>query len=73
MKRFSYNSKDLKVILRHSFVLGAGSILSFAGNTTPIQQTKRPLAGYRSDAASIRGDWSRVGKQLMWATKSITK
>lgn len=72
--RCNYSDKKaLKAVFQRSFSLGVGSVLSLRGRRISMQQLQRFPTGPRLDAEAIRGDWARVGRQLMWAAKSYKK
>lgn len=65
MKCIHSDRNALKAIFRRSFTIGAGSILSLHGRTIPMPKTYKYINGARRDAETIRGDWERVGRQLI--------
>ncbi len=74
MRQNTYSKSIVKAIYRYSFISGADSILSLQGQSVYLSHFKRSvMPSYCADALALEGDWNRVGKQLEWATKSLTE
>lgn len=73
MRHYCYNKTALRAIFRRSFMSGAGSVLSLSGRTVSLPRYERRTAGPSLDAEAIRGDWNRVGEQLVWASRLADK
>lgn len=58
---------------RRAFADGAASILSLQAPPLSVQKLRRRQLCVRRDSDNIRGDWERVGHQLVVAAHAVRK